>query len=182
MPGYVNDALAEFPHAAPTHDEHQPHRHNAIQYGIKVQMTDPIDKTELLTAEGNLRLQRITGKFQYYCRVVDPTMNVALSSIASQQTKGTQQTAQDAVQFLNYCARHPDAKIRYQKSDASYLSEPKARSRSGGHFYMGNQGTEPDTKNRSCTGHHSNLENGLIISSGSRNCGIIRKHKKATIL
>jgi hypothetical protein len=145
MPGYVKDALAEFQHEAPTRDEHQPHRHNAIQYGTKVQMTDPIDTTDLLTADGNLRLQRITGKFQYYCCAVDPTMNVALSSLASQQTKGTQQTAQDAVQFLNYCATHPDATIRYQKSDmilkiqsdASYLSEPKARSRSGGHFYMG---------------------------------------------
>jgi hypothetical protein len=102
MPGYIADALAEFQHEAPAQEEHQPHWHNAV----KTQKTDPIDETELLSAEGNLWLQRITGKFQYYCRAVDPTMNVALSSLASQLTKGTQQTAQDAVQFLNYCPTH----------------------------------------------------------------------------
>ena len=28
-------------------------------------------------------------------------------------------------------------------SDASYLSEPKARSRAGGHFFLSNEGTVP---------------------------------------
>eukprot|EP00957_Ditylum_brightwellii_P066482 5047555-Ditylum_brightwellii.AAC.1 len=44
--------------------------------------------------------------------------------------------------ILNYCATYPDAVLRYYKSDmvlyvysdASYLSEPEARSRAGGHF------------------------------------------------
>jgi hypothetical protein len=50
-------------------------------------------------------------------------------------------------QLLNYCATHPDAKIRYHasdmvlhiSSDVSYLSEAEARSRTGGHFYLGQQ-------------------------------------------
>jgi hypothetical protein len=42
-------------------------------------------------------------------------MLVALSSLASQQTKGTARTAEDVVKFLNYCATHPDAVIRYKK-------------------------------------------------------------------
>jgi hypothetical protein len=73
-------------------------------------------------------------------------MLVTLSALASYQSKGTLQTADDAVKFLNYCATHPDAVLRYNKSDmvltvysdASYLSESKARSRAGGFFYMGN--------------------------------------------
>jgi hypothetical protein len=48
--------------------------------------------------------------------------------------------------FLNYCATHPDAIIRYRKSDmqlhihsdALYLSAPEARSRAGGRHYLGN--------------------------------------------
>jgi hypothetical protein len=73
-------------------------------------------------------------------------MNVALSALALQQTKATQQTAKDVAKFLNYCASHMDATIQYHlsdmilkiHSDASYTSEPKAHSRSGGHYYMGN--------------------------------------------
>ena len=47
--------------------------------------------------------------------------------------------------FLDYMATHPDAIIRYYPSDmvlnvhsdASYLTAPKARSRAGGHFFLG---------------------------------------------
>ena len=50
-------------------------------------------------------------------------------------------------QLLNYVATHPNAGIRYVASDviinlhsdASYLSEPKAKSRAGGHFWLGNK-------------------------------------------
>jgi hypothetical protein len=49
-----------------------------------------------------------------------------------------------AVHLLNYAATYPDAAVRFHKSDmvqyihsdASYLSEPKARSRVGGYFYL----------------------------------------------
>jgi hypothetical protein len=60
---------------------------------------------------------KITGKFLYYARAVDPTMLVALSSLASQQTKGTERTAEDAIKFLNYCTTHPESIIWYKKSD-----------------------------------------------------------------
>jgi hypothetical protein len=54
--------------------------------------------------------------------------------------------------LLNYCASHPDAVIRYSKSDmilyvesdASYLSESKARSRCAGYHYLSNQPASPD--------------------------------------
>ena len=57
------------------------------------------------------------------------------------------------VQLLNYAATHPDAAIRYYKSDmvlyvhsdASYLSESQARSRVGGYFYLGNTNEPADT-------------------------------------
>ena len=51
-------------------------------------------------------------------------------------------------QLLDYVDTHPNAGIRYVASDmilnlhcnASYLSEPKAKSRAGGHFWIGNKG------------------------------------------
>jgi hypothetical protein len=72
------------------------------------------------------------------------TVLMALSSIASEQTKGSEHTLEKAYQVLDYLASHPDAVVRFQASDmvlnihsdASYLSEPKARSRACGHFFI----------------------------------------------
>ena len=52
--------------------------------------------------------------------------------------------------FLNYCASNPEAATLYRasnmilhiNSDAAYLVAPKARSRAGGFYYMGNQNKE----------------------------------------
>jgi hypothetical protein len=145
MPGYVQTALEEFEHVAPTKPEHQPHRHNPIQYGTKLQLTVPVDNSPPLGKHEILRLQQITGKFLYYSRAVDPTMNVTLSTLALQQTKATDQTEKDSIKFLNYCATHSTAAMRYYASDmilkihsdASYNSESGARSRMGGIFIWG---------------------------------------------
>ena len=76
---------------------------------------------------------------------------MALSSIASAISTGTETTKQRVKQLLDYCATHPDTKIRFKASDmilrihsdASYLSEPNARSRAGGYFYLGNKQEQP---------------------------------------
>ena len=49
--------------------------------------------------------------------------------------------------FLDYCATHPDAKIRYHASDmqlwihsdASYLGEQEGKIRWGGHHFLGSR-------------------------------------------
>jgi hypothetical protein len=54
-------------------------------------------------------------------------------------------------QFLDYASTQEDAVITYKasdmvlaiQSDASYLSEPKARSRAGGHFFMSANEEDP---------------------------------------
>jgi len=74
-------------------------------------------------------------------------MLVALGDLASQKSNGTENKMKSVVQILNYAATRPDAQIRYNKSDiilylhsdASYLSAPKARSRSGGRFWFSNK-------------------------------------------
>eukprot|EP00957_Ditylum_brightwellii_P075610 5746634-Ditylum_brightwellii.AAC.1 len=66
-------------------------------------------------------------------------MLVALGTIVAVQNQGTQNTADAVEHLLDYCTSHPDVVIRYCPSDmilrvhsnASYLSEPKARSRAG---------------------------------------------------
>jgi hypothetical protein len=69
----------------------------------------------------------------------------ALSILATEQTTGNQSTVAAMSLFLNYCATNPDSILRYHasdmilrvESDASYLTEPNAKSRAGGHHYLG---------------------------------------------
>ena len=103
-----------------------------MQYARPEDASTPLDK------QGHTQLQQIIGTFLYYTRAVDNTMLVALGTLAAAQTKGTEQTMEATVQLLNYAATNPDAAIRFHHSDASYLSEPQARSRVGGYFYLGN--------------------------------------------
>jgi hypothetical protein len=70
---------------------------------------------------------------------------MALSTIASEQTKGTKNTMEKAYQVLNYLTTHPDAKNQFRASDmvlnihsdALYLTEPNDRSRASGYFFHG---------------------------------------------
>ena len=83
--------------------------------------------------------------FQYYARSIDTTMLSTISSIATNMTTATRKDLDFRMnQFLDYAATHPDARIRFIASnmqlwihsDASYLSEPKTRSRAGGYFFL----------------------------------------------
>ena len=73
------------------------------------------------------------------------TVLMALSTIASEQMKGTEQTMEKALQVLDYLATHPDATLHFHAtdmvmnihSDASYLLAPNSRSRACGHFFLG---------------------------------------------
>jgi hypothetical protein len=78
-------------------------------------------------------------------------MLVALSAIATEQGTPTENTIRRVYQFLDYAATHPEAVVTYKASnmvlaihsDASFLSEPKSRSRAGGHFFLSKNGTNP---------------------------------------
>jgi hypothetical protein len=70
-----------------------------------------------------------------------------LSALASQLSTATTKTIKAVSHLLDYCSTHPEYPIRYFASgmqikihsDASYLSGPKAKSRIGGYFYLGNK-------------------------------------------
>lgn len=142
MPQYVEKALKRFHHLAPSKPQHAPHAWTAPAYGKHPQQSTPLDESPALNQRQTTRLQEIVGVLLYYARAVDNTMLVALSAIASAPHSEAAATA--VTQLLNYAATHPDATIRYTSSDmilhvhsdASYLSEPGAKSRSGGYFYL----------------------------------------------
>ena len=76
---------------------------------------------------------------------------MALSSIATEQAKPTENTLKKVKQLLDYCATQDNAIIKYNAnkmilavhSDAGYCNEKNARSRAGGHFFLSNDKTFP---------------------------------------
>jgi hypothetical protein len=82
---------------------------------------------------------------------VDSTLLCPISAIASQSSKPTKDMMQQTLQLLDYLATQEDTVLSYHASDmilavhsnASYLSEPKARSRAGGHFSLSSDTTIP---------------------------------------
>ena len=70
---------------------------------------------------------------------------MALSTLASEQSKAIAQTINNLHQLLDYLVTHIDATIRYYAyeiilnvhSDVSYLSARYLRSRSSGYFLLG---------------------------------------------
>lgn len=179
MPTYIDKALARFQHPAPAKPQHSPHAWNKPVYGSKQQLTvDPDIGTPLTTTEVT-KLQQIIGVLLYYARAVDSTMLVALGTLAAQQTKATTNTMTAAHQLLDYAATHPDAKIRFKSSDmilqihsdASYLSESEARSRSGGISFLGNDTTRPDINGAIHV--HSGIMKNVLASAAEAEVGAL---------
>jgi hypothetical protein len=145
MPGYVRRQLAKYKHVVSSRPQHCPYSPEPKKYGSEAQSPLPIDTMQPLGDKEIKAVQKIVGSILYYARAVDMTVLMALSTIASEQTKGTECMMEKALQVLNYLATHPDATVCFCAtgmvmnihSDASYLSEPNSRSRACGHFFIG---------------------------------------------
>jgi hypothetical protein len=83
MPGYIEQALAQFGCLIPKILQHQLHKHTVPTYGATIQYTKDNDATKLLSKEEKKYIQQVLGTFLYYARAVDSTMLTALSSITS---------------------------------------------------------------------------------------------------
>jgi hypothetical protein len=112
MPGYVKKQLLKYEHIM-QRVQHCPYATEPKKYDTKAQSPLPQDDTQKLTDKEIKQVQKIVGSILYYARAVDMTVLMALSSIASEQTKGTECTLEKAYQVLDYLASHPDAVVRF---------------------------------------------------------------------
>jgi hypothetical protein len=150
MPNYVQKVLKQFQHKAGKL-QHAPYQSAPIQYGAKQQHTTQESKAPLLDNKAMRFIQQVCGKFLFLGRAVDSTLLCPTSAIALQSSKSTEDTMQQTLQLLNYLAMQKDAVLSYQASNmvlavhsnTSYLSEPKAQSQVGGHFFLSINKTVP---------------------------------------
>eukprot|EP00804_Cyclotella_cryptica_P024374 CCRYP_018573-RC/>CCRYP_018573-RC protein AED:0.15 eAED:0.15 QI:0/0/0/1/0/0/2/0/392 len=143
MPGYKDKALKQFQHLS-TETQHSPFQCKPIKSrGQEAVCRHAINRGALNKADKKF-IQQVCGKFFTWHAAVDPTLLCPISAIASQSANPTTDTMEQTKQLLDYIATQDDAVITYHASDmvlavhrdASYLSEPKARSRAGGHFFL----------------------------------------------
>ena len=134
--------------------KHSPHLHCEIIYGAKQQYaTNNVDTSPPLNAVGIKWCQGVIGCLLYYARAVDNKLLMTLSAIGTSQASATENTRNDINKLLNYCATYPADSITYRASnmvlaahfDASFLSEPKSRSRARGHIFLSEDDPSPRT-------------------------------------
>ena len=89
MPNDFYHDLHQLQNYLPTRLQHASHRHNKPAYGQKIQFADSQDDTKevFLPASPKTLIQWIIGIFLYYGIALDLTMLVALSTLATQQSK-----------------------------------------------------------------------------------------------
>ena len=145
MPGYITSLLTKYKHSKPNKLQQSPYPTAPRQYGKDYQKPLPEDTTNQSSYDEIKHIQQAVGSIFYYARTVDLTVLMALSTIASEQTRATQKALTNLNQLLDYLASRPNAKIRYHASDmilnihsdASYLADSSARSRASGHYFLG---------------------------------------------
>ena len=146
MPGYLPRLLQRLLHVKPKSNQDSPFPAPHIKYGEKTQYAFEEEDLPILEKEGITIIQSIVGASLYFGRIIDNTILVAVNDIGSQQAKPTEKTLSLTTWLLDYMATHPNPSITYKKSDmqywissdSSYLSASKARSRVGGHHFLGN--------------------------------------------
>ena len=144
MLGYLPKALTCFKHPIPSTPQDQPYPHIKPNYGAKTQHTAAEDTSPPLNKEGKRFIQEVCGTFLFYARAIDGGILPALSALALQQAQPMENTMKLCKLFLDHMASQEEAVLTYKASDmvlaihsdASYLSEPKARSHAGGHMFM----------------------------------------------
>jgi hypothetical protein len=165
MPGYIQQALDRFHVSKPAKPTLTPLPYNLPNYGQKVQQ--PVEDHSPLATEAEKKLvQQVIGVLNYYARAIDYSMLVAVNKISSQQSAPTTKTMADLHHLLAYAACFPDASITYYPSnmqliyhsDAAFLTESKARSRSATYCYL-SLGDIDDPVNGGLDAHSSIMKN-----------------------
>jgi hypothetical protein len=80
------------------------------QNGSEAQHPLPPDKSPPVSKEEIKHVQQVIGNILYYAHALDLIVLMVLSTIASKQAKGTENTTLKTKQLLEYLATHPDTR------------------------------------------------------------------------
>ena len=138
IPEYVFKALIRFNHDLPKLPQHSPYPYTIPKYGSRIQYStiQPNPEDCKLSAEELQLHQEITGMFRWYAMAIDSTYLTPISALSTDcgNIKTSDLKARQT-QFSDFTATYPNAVLTFKASDmhlwahsdASYLSESKAR-------------------------------------------------------
>ena len=149
MPEYIPNVLLNFKHPSPIRNQISLHACARILNG-KPQFTIQEAFAPKLSSTGILHVHRVLGSFLYYALAVEFILLLSLSDLASEQLNANTKTWDDLAWLINHAVTHPDSAITYivngmclhAHNDASYISDPKVRSRAAGPFFFGDKPTQ----------------------------------------
>ena len=110
MPGYIKRLLAKFKYE-PKKRRYSPYPVEPRKFGKASQEPMPEDTLPLVDEKRKRLVQQVVGSILYYGKGPDLTTLVALSTLASEQSKATEKTVSNMEWLLDYLATNPDAKI-----------------------------------------------------------------------
>jgi hypothetical protein len=183
MKPYLEKALRQFDNLVPTQCRDFPYPHVEPKYGATQQYAD-YDTSKRVGKDEQTYVQKVTEKFNYYARAVDPTMLTPLSALAAQQSKPTENTMQRMQHFLDYAATQEPAVITYRASDmvlvihsnAGYLNEEDTRSRAGGHHFLSED--VPSPSNNSAIHNEASIIKAVMSSAAEAEIGALYKNAR----
>ena len=94
-----------------------PYSREPKRFESEAQATLPTNSSPKLEEKGIKYIQQIVGSILYYIHAVNMTLLAALSTIAINQTKATEQTMERFIQLRDYLAVNQELKMRFQESD-----------------------------------------------------------------
>ena len=103
MPGYVKEAIHNFQHPDPRHHQHSPYQRNTPNYDSTAPQLahQAPESPNPPPSEANI-VKQVVGTFMYYMHAVNPTMIVALNSIATEQANSTEATTKAVTKLWSY--------------------------------------------------------------------------------
>ena len=150
VPLSVKKYLKQFMHKLQK-EQHVPHPSAPIIYGRKINI--PLQHQLQRASITRIKefIPHVCGKFLFLDRAVESTLLCPISVIYSQSATPTKDTMQKTQQIMDYIATQEEAVLTFvasdmkfaAHSDASYLSKPKAHSRTGGHFFLSSNSIIP---------------------------------------
>ena len=92
MPGYMKNAMIKHQHKQPKWATNAPRLWERPNYWAKQKFSKEGTQVLLLAEEKKKLIQKVFGKLLLYGRALNPTLPVALRTIAAEQTKGKMST------------------------------------------------------------------------------------------
>ena len=109
IPDYINKLLKKINHPKTIKPCHTPSTYPCKTYGKNLIPMTTHEELPTLPPAKIKYIQTIIGSLLYYAREVDPTMLVAIGTIASQQSHGTTHTIKALNHLLDYASTYPNS-------------------------------------------------------------------------